>query len=103
MINLENKEKACRELMLLLDVLPDQYTEKIPAALLETIRSRQDLTYHPDWEGTLTMDSDGRSLNLLHETLVLVAALNLEYWEEDEAVKRRLLRVYRHNDRKKGE
>ena len=56
MINLENKEKACREVMLFIDALGEKYRNMVPEDILQAIASHQDLNYHPEWEHTITRD-----------------------------------------------
>ena len=92
--------KACREAMLILDVLPRHYRRKIPRDIYLRIREMQDLSHHPHWETTLTAKSDTENLDLLRETVVLISWLNLEFWERSEEEKQRLRAIYQQNDEK---
>ena len=99
MINLENKEKACREVMLFIDALGEKYRNMVPEDILQAIASHQVLNYHPEWEHTITRDSNARQMNFLHETITMIAWLNLEYWEQNEEKKKELREIYERNGR----
>ena len=99
MINLENKEKACREVMLFIDALGEKYRNMVPKDVLQAIASHQDMNYHPEWEHTITRDSNARQMNFLHETITMIAWLNLEYWEQNEEKKKELREIYERNGR----
>lgn len=99
MIDEKRVPQACREVVLILGVLPKEYLRKVPREVLWSIMEKQDMDYHPSWESFLSMHSDADNLNLLRESLALMAALNLEYWEESEEEKARLRSVYERNDK----
>lgn len=100
MINELNISKAYREVILFIDVLPEKYKQKLPPEILQTLEQNQDKDYHPEWEGTINANSNARDLNLLHETIALIAWLNLEFWEESEEEKARLMAIYKNNNTK---
>lgn len=100
MINSENINKAYREIMLILNVLPSKYKDKVPKDVLKVFEDNQDINYHPEWENTITNDSSAWELNFLHETITLIAWLNLEYWEESEERKIELRAIYEKNNTK---
>lgn len=99
MIDEKKIPQACREVVLILGVLPKEYLRKVPREVLWRIMEHQDTEYHPLWEGDISVNTDANDLDLLKETLALMAALNLEYWEESEEEKARLRAVYDRNDK----
>lgn len=99
MIDEKKIPQACREVVLILGVLPKEYLRKVPREVLWSIMEKQDMEYHPSWEGSVSANTNANDLDLLKESLALIAALNLEYWEESEEEKARLRAVYDLNDK----
>ncbi|MBQ4091983.1 MAG: hypothetical protein IJC82_01555 [Firmicutes bacterium] len=99
MIDEKKIHQACREVVLILGVLPKEYLRKVPREVLWRIMEHQDTEYHPSWERDISADTDANDLDLLKESLALMAALNLEYWETSEEEKARLRAVYDLNDK----
>ena len=99
MIDEKKIAQACREVILILGVLPKSYLRKGPREVLWSIMEKQDTEYHPEWESSVSANTNADDLHLLKESLALMAALNLEYWEESEEEKARLLAVYERNDK----
>lgn len=98
MINEYRIPQACREVMLILGVLPKKYFQMVPREVRLAIMEYQDIDHHPAWENELDEHTDAENLDVLHETLVLIAALNMEYWVTDPNEKERLRAVYDQND-----
>ena len=98
MIDEKKISQACREVVLILGVLPKEYLRKVPREVLWRIMEHQDIDHHPVWENDINEYTDTENLDVLHETLVLIAALNLEYWVTDPKEKERLRAVYDQNE-----
>ena len=98
MIDEKKIPQACREVVLILGVLPKEYLRKVPREVLWRIMEHQDTEYHPSWERNISADTDANDLDLLKESLALMAALNLEYWVTDPKEKERLLAIYDKNE-----
>lgn len=91
---------ACREALLLMALMPPSYIEKLPKEVHSALMEKQDLSHHPAWEKRKNPRQIAKRNDLLYETVVLMAWLNLEYWEEDETEKARLKAIYDANDKK---
>ena len=94
MINLKRMDKAYAEVYLFLEILGDEYKNKIPSKIYEVIRDFRDQNYNPDIK-------DGKSLS--KEALVLISAFNLQYWCENPNEKQELKNIYVENAKKEKE
>lgn len=89
-------KKAYLEVEEFLELLGDEYRNKIPKNFLEFIKSEKDTEY----QKKIYLDIPIEEQNLMKETLQIIAFLNLRYWCNDEKEKQRLKEVYRKNAEK---
>lgn len=99
MINVANMEKAYSEVYAFLNAIGEEYINKIPSRIYNTIKNKRDLSYQPIYNKNQTMKEDMIS----KEALALIAGLNLEYWCEDEKQKQELKQCYLNNLKKEQE
>ncbi len=88
MVNVKEMNKAYTEVYLFLELLGDEYKNKISKKVYNYIVDERDKSYNPDIQ-------EGN--NLSKEALTLISALNLQYWCEDEEERRELKEVYSNN------
>ena len=89
--------KAYKEILLFLKALPKEYRDAIPYEVYKVFKDRQENGYHPVWEGKIDKGTSGEGLEMLPETLIIVAWLNLEFWEESEEKRQELIKIYKEN------
>jgi len=99
MINIANIPRAYSEVYSFLNVLGNNYISKIPKSIYDTIKNSRDKSYNPKYTDIQNISSE----TISKEGLSLIAALNLQYWCEDEVQKQELKEIYVNNERKEAE
>ena len=99
MINIANMPRAYSEVYALLRTVEDEYRNKIPEKIYYAIKDNRDFNYNPKYSENQAMTKDIIS----KEALSLIAALNLQYWCEDEEEKKRLKKCYIENGKREKE
>ena len=89
-----NTRQAYTEIDNFIELLDEYNRNKVPKKLREYFKKEKDDTYTK----TINPNIPIKEQNLKEETLALIAALNLQYWCEDEEEKRRLKKVYSDNE-----
>lgn len=92
-------KRAYSEVYALLNVVGDEYVNKIPEKIYNAIKDNRDFNYNPEYKENQIMAKD----NISKEALSLIAALNLQYWCEDENEKNRLKQCYIENGKREEE
>ena len=88
MVNVKEMSKAYTEVYLFLEILGDEYKNMISTRVYDYIVDGRDKLYNPDIQ-------EGN--NLSKEALALIAALNLQYWCEDDKEREELKEIYYDN------
>ena len=99
MINAIKFPKAYSEVYSFINALGEKYKEKIPSTIYKTIEENRDKEYNPIIKSNQEITKD----LLSHEALALIAALNLQYWCENEEEKQELKKAYISNTKKEEE
>lgn len=99
MINTIKIPRAYSEVYSFINALGDEYKEKIPTKIYNTIRDNRDKEYNPVIKKEYTIKKG----MLSHEAITLIAALNLQYWCEDSEEKKILKETYIENTKKEQE
>lgn len=99
MINTANMSRAYSEVYALLEVSGDEYKRKLPEKIYSAIRDNRDISYNPEYRANQEITAN----NISKEALALIAALNFQYWCEDEEEKARLKQKYVENGKKEQE
>ena len=94
----EELSRAYSEVLAFIDALGAQYKNKVPKDMLDTLDMARDKDYCPVYDSSLPMHK--QEFPISEAAVALIAAFNLEYWEEDEAKKAKLTEIYKENDRK---
>ena len=99
MINTVNITRAYSEVYEFINALGEEYIQKIPKRVFETIKNNRDINYSPNFNANIPL-KEGQ---ISHEALALIAALNLEYWCQSEEEKKELKQIYVNNSKKEEE
>lgn len=90
-----NTRKAYSEIDEFIELLSDEYRNKIPQKLREFFKEERDQDYKKGINPKIPI----KNQDLKEETLGIIALLNLQYWCEDENEKQRLKEVYAKNEK----
>lgn len=99
MVNTARISRAYSEVYSFINALGNEYIEKIPSKVYNTIQNNRDKEYNPIFEKNQTIQSGMIS----HEALSLISALNLQYWCTDDKEKKSLKETYIENTKKEQE
>ena len=99
MVNSIKFPKAYSEVYSFINALGDSYINKIPTSIYNTIKENRDINYNPKFEANQKITNGMIS----QEGLSLIAALNLQYWCEDEKEKVELKQTYINNTKQEDE
>lgn len=91
--------RAYSEVYSFINALGNEYKDKIPCKIYETIRDNRDKDYNP----IITKEKNIKKGMLSHEALSLISALNLQYWCNDNEEKKKLKEKYIENTKKEQE
>lgn len=94
MINVLNAPKAYSEVYEFINVLGDEYKNKIPSEIYLNIENNRDRQYVPKYNAKQEINSSTFS----KEALALISILNLQYWCDDPKEVSRLKSVYMKNE-----
>lgn len=94
-----NDKKAYSEVAKILSEIEEEYIEKIPPKVLETIKNNSLEEYEPN----ITISMPLTEQNLHQTTFDLLACIYLNYWCENEEEKQMLLKIYSENEKKENE
>lgn len=92
---MENEtELAYAEVDAILELLEDEFVNRIPEKVREFFKDEKDKEYKP----VINIDISLNEQNLRRKTIVLLAILNLNYWCDSEEEKQDLLNTFLEND-----
>lgn len=92
-----NSFLAYSEVYKILNLLEDEYKERVPKKLIEFFEEERDKEYSPIIDVNIPLDKQ----NLKRETMVLLAILNLKYWCDSEEEKQEILNGFAENEKLK--
>jgi len=90
MINTAKIPTAYSEVYSFINALGNNYINKIPTKLYNTIKDNRDKDYNPIFNSSQKLDST----MITQEALSLIAAINLQYWCDNDAEKQELKQIY---------
>lgn len=90
---------AYAEIDEILNLLEDDYRERVPKKVRDFFKEEKIEDYHPE----IDIEKPLIEQNLKRETMVLLAILNLNYWCENEEEKQRFLNELDKNEEEKKE
>lgn len=91
-----NTKSAYTEVLAIINLLDEDYKNKIPAKLIELFEKEKSDEYTIEINPNISLEEQ----NLLQETIDILAMLKLSYWCSDENEKQDLLRLLDENEKK---
>ena len=99
MINTANISRAYSEVYEFINALGEEYINKLPKSIYDTIKDNRDINYKPEYDKNQKLTNEIIS----KEALALISAINLQYWCKDVQEKERLKQAYYENTKKEEE
>ena len=96
---MDNSSLAYSEVCTILNMLEDEYKERVPKNVMDFFEEERDKEYNPIIDVNIPLEKQ----NLKRKTLVLLAILNLNYWCENEEEKQSFLDELDKNEEEKKE
>ena len=91
---LKDSSMAYSEICEILNLLEEEYVDRIPQKVRNFFEEERDKEYKPIIDVNIELDKQ----NLQRETIVLLAILNLNYWCDSEEEKQEILRSFSDNE-----
>ena len=85
---------AYSEVCTILNMLEDEYKERVPKNVMDFFEEERDKEYNPIIDVNIPLEKQ----NLKRKTLVLLAILNLNYWCDSEEEKQEILDSFAKNE-----
>ena len=92
-----NSSLAYSEVYEILNLLEDEYKNRVPKKVIEFFERERDEKYNPIIEIDVPLDKQ----NLKRETMVLLAILNMNYWCDNADEKQEMLNSFNENEASK--
>ena len=99
MINTINVPSAYSEVYAFINILGNDYINKIPTKVYNAIKDNRDINYNQQFNKDQIIEKN----DISQEALSLIAALNLQYWCTDLQEKNDLKKAYLDNTKKEDE
>ena len=94
-MNIKTKE-IYSEVYQVLNLLGNEYIDKLPKSLLNMLKEKRDINYNPQYIEDIPLNKQ----NIKKETLAILALLHLNYWCENEKEELELKQVLKNNEDK---
>lgn len=91
---MDNSSLAYSEVCTILNMLEDEYKERVPKNVMDFFEEERDKEYNPIIDVNIPLEKQ----NLKRKTLVLLAILNLNYWCDSEEEKQEILDSFEKNE-----
>lgn len=92
-MNIKTKE-TYSELYQILNLLGNEYIDKLPKSLFNMLEEKRDINYNPQYTDDIPLDKQ----NIKKETISIIALLHLNYWCENENEKLELKKILKNNE-----
>lgn len=89
----KNNSKAYSEVYQILNLLEEEYLDRIPKKVLDFFNETRDKEYKP----IIDVNKPLNEQNLQRDTMILLAILDLNYWCDSEEEKQELLMMFNKN------
>ena len=94
-MNVKTKE-IYSEVYQILNLLGTEYTEKLPATLMNMLKEKRAINYNPQYIEELPLNEQ----NIRKETMAIIVLLYLNYWCEDENEVAEINNILKNNEEK---
>ena len=91
---MDNSSLAYSEVYAILNMIEDEYKERVPKNVMDFFEEERDKEYNPIIDVNIPLEKQ----NLKRKTLVLLAILNLNYWCDSEEEKQEILDCFAKNE-----
>lgn len=91
---MDNSSLAYSEVYAILNMIEDEYKERVPKDVMDFFEEERDKEYNPIIDVNIPLEKQ----NLKRKTLVLLAILNLNYWCDSEEEKQEILDSFAKNE-----
>ncbi len=91
---MDNSSLAYSEVCTILNMLEDEYKERVPKNVIDFFEEERDKEYNPIIDVNIPLEKQ----NLRRKTIVLLAILNLNYWCDSEEEKQEILDSFAKNE-----
>ena len=91
---MDNSSLAYSEVCTILNMLEDEYKERVPKNVMDFFEEEREKEYNPIIDVNIPLEKQ----NLKRKTLVLLAILNLNYWCDSEEEKQEILDSFAKNE-----
>lgn len=91
---MDNSSLAYSEVYAILNMIEDEYKERVPKNVMDFFEEERDKEYNPIIDVNIPLEKQ----NLKRKTLVLLAILNLNYWCDSEEEKQEVLDSFAKNE-----
>ena len=95
MQKVETLDNAYSEVYSILNLLGNEYIQKIPSKLYEEFKNKRNVSYTPEYSEEIL----NSQLNISRKALTILSALNIQYWESDPEKIDLLNKIYENNGR----
>ena len=79
-----------------LNMLGENYINKLPSGLFSMIKNEKLDTYNPIYDGTIALEQQ----NIKRESISMIALFHLNYWCENDEEKEKLRNLFQENENK---
>ena len=91
---MDNSSLAYSEVYAILNMIEDEYKERVPKNVMDFFEEERDKEYNPIIDVNIPLEKQ----NLKRKRLVLLAILNLNYWCDSEEEKQEILDSFAKNE-----
>lgn len=91
---MDNSSLAYSEVCTILNMLEDEYKERVPKNVMDFFEEEREKEYNPIIDVNIPLEKQ----NLKRKTIVLLAILNLNYWCDSEEEKQEILDSFAKNE-----
>lgn len=91
---MDNSSFAYSEVYAILNMIEDEYRERVPKNVINFFEEERDKEYNPIIDVNIPLEKQ----NLKRKTIVLLAILNLNYWCDSEEEKQEILDSFAKNE-----
>ena len=92
----KEKSEVFSEVDAFLDIIDEEYKNKIPIKLRNLFKEHKDKDYHPVYHANIPIEEQ----NIKKEAIAMIGLLHLNYWCETEEEKNKLRNIFLENQKK---
>ena len=92
----KEKSKVFSEVDAFLDIIDEEYKNKIPEKLRNLYKENKDKSYTPVYDASIPIEKQ----SIRKETIAMIALLHLNYWCDTEDEKKELRNLFLENEKK---